>query len=84
MKLIVNGTEKEIPLRPWMTDQYGPDCFMDLETSYRDGQEITEEQYKELTEWWDSETNDYNSGNMSDSLGNPEENYTKEFMFCFD
>ena len=84
MKLFVNGTEKEITLRPWMGTQYGPDCFMDLETTYHDGQEITEDQYKELTEWWDSETNDYNNGKYSDGLGDPEEDYTKEYMFCFD
>ncbi|MEE0095968.1 MAG: hypothetical protein UEU47_05905 [Oscillospiraceae bacterium] len=84
MKLFVNGTEKEITLRPWMGEQYGPDCFMDLETGYRDGQEITAEQYTELTEWWNDETNAYNSGEVSEGLGDPSENYTKEFSFDFD
>lgn len=61
MKLYVDGAEKEITLRAWNGENWGPDFFGDAEDGYYNGQEVTEEEYRDIVEAWGDAVEEYNN-----------------------
>ena len=83
MTLWVNNEEKRLSLRPWneADNQYGCDCFADIERNVVTGSEMSQEEFDQLVEFWEDEVAWYNAGNASECLGDPDESPVKEFLF---
>lgn len=81
----VNGVEKNVSLREWFNDGwncgYSPDFFHDLETNFPDGSELTEEEYKQMVDFWKDEVNRHNNGEETEIFG---EYNGVEYLFEYD
>ena len=81
----VNGVEKNVSLREWFNDGwncgYSPDFFYDLETDFPDGSELTEEEYRQIIEFWADEVNRHNNEEETEIFG---EYNGVEYLFEYD
>lgn len=84
MKLYVNGAEKEITMRAWNGENWGPDFFGDAEDGYYNGQEVTEEEYRDIVEAWGDAVEEYNSKRPSELMGDYDEEFALELMLDYE
>ena len=81
----VNGVEKNISLRSWFDDGwnsgYSPDFFYDMETDFPAGSELTEEEYRQVVEFWADEVSRHNNGEETEIFG---EYNGVEYLFEYD
>lgn len=63
MKIYVNEREYNLSLQFWDEERgcWNPDCFGDLELSVTDEQTISGEQFAEIVDYWDEQTDLYNA-----------------------
>lgn len=69
MTIIVNGIEKNITMKAWNGSQYSPDVFGDVEPNVHDWQEMTEDEFGQLVDFWQDEVESYNNGEYSEQFG---------------
>ena len=81
----VNGVEKNVSLREWFNDGwncgYSPDFFYDLETDFPSGSELSEEEYKQMVDFWKDEVSCHNNGEETEIFG---EYNGVEYLFEYD
>lgn len=79
MKFYLTDTQekKEITIRSWDGSGYGPDCFNDLETNFKDDHDYdydldgflcTSEEYEELKAWWIDEVDAMRNGTSAHDI----------------
>lgn len=79
MKFAINGNEsdiREITVRPWNDQSFwGPDCFQDLEPNFPAEHDVlpgsdvivcTEDDYRELVDFWTEELRRVNAREIGD------------------
>ena len=81
----VNGVEKNVSLREWFDDGwncgYSPDLFYDMETDFPAGSDLTEEEYRQVVEFWKDEVSRHNDGEETEMFG---EYNGVEYLFEYD